>query len=429
MFVQAWGHYGTAWPVVAQQLGVRPDMGRRRLAVVPQLPSSAPIAGEDIRLGRGKLEHRESDESGRSSTSKMVMRGGWATGDERMERRMLEAAEAGDERAFRELVEIHRPKLQSHCYRMLGSLQDAEDAYQDTVLRAWRALEGFNRESSLGTWLYRIATNVCLSELRRAERRVLPMDISAPTDLGGAGAAPDESVRWIGPFPDAHLGLDAGREPGARYEQREAIELAFIAALQHLPPRQRAALLLADVLGFTAAEVGELLETTAAAISSALQRARATLRQRLPSRNQQTAAAVLGDRALATLAARFADAFEEGDVEAIIGLLTEDVTFEMPPYAEWARGRDDVARSWLMPARRPTGLRFVRTTVNGQLAFGAYSLDPELDRFLPRVLDVLELRGDRVCRIVAFRRTEAFARLGLPSSLPRHEPGDSPTLT
>jgi RNA polymerase sigma-70 factor, ECF subfamily len=338
------------------------------------------------------------------------------------EQRLLDAAQSGDERAFRDLFQMYRPKLQAHCYRMLGSLQDSEDAYQDTMLRAWRALEGFDRASSLATWLYRIATNVCLGELRRAERRVLPMDLDATTNLSSERRTrPSEAVSWIDPFPDAHLRLPPDHEPGARYEQREAVELAFIAALQHLPPRQRAALLLADVLGFRAAEIAELLETTATAIYSALQRARAALRDRVPSHTQQAAAAALGDGALAALATRFVQAFEEGDVEQIVTLLTADVAFEMPPYAECAKGREEVARSWLIPQRRPTGLRLLRTTANAQLAFGVYALDSRLGRYRASALDVVELRGGQVFRIVAFRTPDAFPRLGLPSALPLRE--------
>jgi RNA polymerase sigma-70 factor (ECF subfamily) len=345
------------------------------------------------------------------------------TADGSREDRLLDAAQAGDERAFRELLELHRPKLQAHCYRMLGSLQDSEDAFQDTMLRAWRALEGFDRASSLATWLYRIATNVCLTELRRPQRRILPIDLDAASNVESERLA--HSVRWIDPFPDAHLRLPSDHEPGARYEQREAIELAFIAALQHLPARQRAALLLADVLGFTAAEVAELLETTTAAIYSALQRARASMRERLPSRSQQAAATALGDSAVAALATRFVEAFEEGDVQEIVALLTEDVCFEMPPHAECAKGREEVARSWLIPQRRPTGLRLLRTTVNGQLAFGVYSLDPALRQYVASALDVIELRGSQVCRIVAFRSPDAFPRLGLPRALRYRNDGDS----
>lgn len=346
--------------------------------------------------------------------------------DHEMQQRLLLAAQAGDEHAFRRLVELQQPVIQAHCYRMLGSRQDAEDAYQDTLLRAWRALEDFDGDSRLATWLYRIATNVCLSALTRAQRRVLPSELQPPTTPQSEPAASDLTVRWLGPFPDAVLEIPSGyAEPGARFEQRESIELAFVAALQLLPPRQRAALILSEVLGFRATEIAATLSTTVASVTSLLQRARARLDTVRPVESQQRVARALGGPRLDALVDRFIDALEDGDTAALLDLLTEDVTFEMPPRREWARGRPQVAQSWLIPAERPTGLRVIATQVSGQRAVAVYRWDAPSTRHLPAALDVLTFRGGRIARVVAFRAPEAFATFGLPAGLPqgaRHPP-------
>ena len=300
---------------------------------------------------------------------------------------------------------------------MVGSLQDSEDAFQDTLLRAWRSLDSLADDRLLRRWLFRIATNVCLTALRNAQRRALPADIG-PNVIGGGDHdfSPAIGASWIGPFPDQLVDTES-QDPAARYEAREAIELAFIAALQHLPPRQRAALVLADVLGFKAAEVAELLETSVTAVNSALQRARERLRDRMPERSQQMVSRALGPSRLSEIAAEFVAAFEAGDEKAILELLSEDVSFEMPPYEPWSQGRQAVAESWLMPSSKPPGIRLVRTSVNGQLAFGVYSLERGGSKYLPAALDVIALDGDRVSAIVAFRSAEAFERFGLPESL------------
>ena len=248
------------------------------------------------------------------------------------EQGLFEAARDGDEDAFRRLVEPHRPALHAHCYRMLGSLQDAEDALQETLLRAWRGLAGFEGRSSVQTWLYRIATNACLDAIARRPKRVLPVDYGPPTagqtDLGEPLV---ESV-WIEPYPDESLGLaDGYAAPEARYEEREAVELAFIAALQHLPARQRAVLILREVLGFSAREVSETLETTVASVNSALQRARSAVDEGLPTQSQQATLRSLGDEQVRGIVERYVDAWEQGDVEAVRTLLAEDATFSMPP--------------------------------------------------------------------------------------------------
>ncbi len=335
------------------------------------------------------------------------------------ERELLEAACAGDEGAFRRLVEPHRAALHAHCYRMLGSLHDSEDALQDALLRAWRGLCRFDCRSALRSWLYRITTNACLDALARRPKRVLPIDYGAPTDgdTDKPGQRRADSL-WVEPYPDQIVGLEDGyAAPEARYEQREAVELAFVAALQHLPPRPRAVLILREVLGFSAKEAAESLGTTVAAVNSALQRARKVVDERLPEQSQQVTLRSLGDERVREIVDRFIDAFECGDVEAIIALLTEDATFAMPPYSEWYRGRDAISDSWLMPGGPPAALRYVRTRANGQPALGTYAFDRDRNRYLPIALDVLTLRDAQIADVTAFRSSDLFPRFGLPDEL------------
>jgi RNA polymerase sigma-70 factor (ECF subfamily) len=331
------------------------------------------------------------------------------------ERQLLDAACAGDEEAFRRLVEPHRAELHAHCYRMLGSLHDAEDALQEALLRAWRGLCRFEGRSALRRWLYRITTNACLNALARRPKRVLPIDYGPPADEPGT---PLSDPVWLEPYPDETLGLEDGyAAPDARYEQREAVELAFVAALQHLPPRQRAVLVLREVLGFSAKEVSESLGTTVASVNSALQRARKTVDERLPEKSQQATMRSLGDERVREIVQNFVHAFEQGDIDAIVGLLAEDATFEMPPSPTWYRGRDAVADSWLMPGGPPPRLRYMPTRANGQPALGTYVLEAERSRYVPIALDVLTLRGTRIADITAFRTPEIFSHFGLPAEL------------
>jgi RNA polymerase sigma-70 factor, ECF subfamily len=324
------------------------------------------------------------------------------------------------ETEFGDLVEAHRADLHAHCYRMLGSLHDADDALQEAHLRAWRALPKFRGESSFRTWLYRIATNTCLDMIRRRPKRVLPIDYGPSTAMN----SPERGQRlpaelWIEPYPDEEIGVEEGpADPEARYERREALELAFVAALQYLLPRQRAALVLRDVLGFTAKEAAEALETTVPSVNGALRRARAALGERLPDRTQQATLRALGDERLRAVVEDFADAFERGDIDAILSLLTDDATFAMPPYPEWRRGREAIAQSWLMPGGLPPRLRYARTSANGQPALGTYLMEPESGTYVPIALDVLTLRGDGISAVTAFREPSIFERFGLPDRLP-----------
>jgi RNA polymerase sigma-70 factor (ECF subfamily) len=337
------------------------------------------------------------------------------------EQALLEQARAGDEDAFRALIEPHRADLHAHCYRMLGSLHDADDALQDAMLRAWRGLPKFEGRSATHSWLHRIATNACLDAIARRPKRVLPIDYGPPTDPAAPPGEPLSEHLWVEPYPDAELGLEAGyAAPEARYERREAVELAFIAALQHLPPRQRAVLILREVLGFSAREAAAALDTTPASVNSALQRARRVVEERLPERSQQATMRSLGDGAARALVERFITAFEQGDVAAIVAMLADDVEFSMPPYAGWQRGRDAVAESWLMPGGPPPRLRYGRTGANGQLAIGTYALDRDAGRYIAIALDVLTVRDALITGVIAFRTPEIFDRFGLPSSLPGH---------
>jgi RNA polymerase sigma-70 factor (ECF subfamily) len=234
----------------------------------------------------------------------------------------------GEEDAFRSLIEPHRPALHAHCYRMLGSLHDAEDALQNTLLRAWRALPKFRGRGSLGAWLYRIATNVCLDATARRPKRVVPIDYGPPTSPGDAPEKPPSVAMWIDPYADETLSSAVDdATPEARYERREMLELALIAALQHLSARQRAVFILRDVLGFSAKEVADSLETTVASVNGTILRARRALEEQLPEPSQRATLQRLGDRRLREIVERLADAFERGEVDAILALLAEDATF------------------------------------------------------------------------------------------------------
>jgi RNA polymerase sigma-70 factor, ECF subfamily len=324
---------------------------------------------------------------------------------------LLAAARDGGEDAFVALLAPYRAELNAHCYRMLGSLHDAEDAMQETLLRAWRGLAGFQGRSSLRSWLYRIATNVCLRTIERRPKRVLPIDYApAVADPHAETGAPVVESIWLEPYPDL--------SPEASYEQRESIELAFVAALQHLPARQRAVLILRDVLGFSGAEVADALEMSPEAVYSALQRAHKAVDERLPERTQQATLRSLGDDGLRELVAAFVDAWERADVDALAARLTEDAALAMPPNPEWYRGRETVA-TFLgkYPLTGRTRWRVLPTSANGQPAFGHYIWREEAGAFVANELSVLTLAGDRIAGLTVFRDPLLLTRFRLPERI------------
>jgi RNA polymerase sigma-70 factor, ECF subfamily len=329
------------------------------------------------------------------------MAGTGATTDERG---LLEAARGGDEDAYSRLLARYRPELHAHCYRMLGSVHDAEDALQDASLRAWRGLARFEGRSSLRSWLYTIATNTCLNVIERRPKRVLPIDYGPATDPHDGLGMPLVESAWAEPYPDEGLGLEDGfAGPEARYEQRESVELAFIAALQHLPATQRAVLVLREVLGFSAAEVAESLETTVASVNSALQRARKTVDERLPEQSQQATLRTLGDDELRGVVEGYMDAMQRGDVDAVVGMLAEDAAWSMPPLPAWFAGHEAL-RGFLIfgPLSGDWHWRHVPTRANGQLAVGSYCWYEEAQAHLPFALDVLTLQRTRIKEVTSF---------------------------
>ena len=335
------------------------------------------------------------------------------------ERSLLEAARAGDESAFARLVEPHRGALHAHCYRMLGSVHDAEDALQEALLSAWRGLPRFEERSSLRSWLYAITTNACLRAIERRPKRVLPIDYSPAADPhDGLGEPLVESV-WVEPYPDASVGVEGGlATPEARYEQRESIELAFVAALQHLPARQRAVLILRDVLGFSAREVARALETTPAGVDSALQRAHKAVDERLPERSQQAVLRSLDDQELRGIVDRFVEAWERADVDAVVAMLTADGAMTMPPVPTWYRGRDAAAvfleRVPLRPGMR---WRVVPVRANAQPAFGKYLWDEGRETFAAHSISVLTLDREEIAEMTTFLDADLLRRFGLPDEI------------
>jgi RNA polymerase sigma-70 factor (ECF subfamily) len=329
---------------------------------------------------------------------------------------LISRAQAGDNEAFRELTDPHRRELQVHCYRMLGSFQDAEDAPQETLLSAWQGLGGFEGRASLRTWLYRIATNRCLNALRTVRRRpakewdVPGVEPPQPARLG--------EVVWLAPFPDALLdgAIEVPLGPEARYEQTESISLAFVTALQILPPRQLAVLILRDVLGFRASEVAGMLDSTVESINSALKRARAGLQRRRPAIADREPPPAFDSPAEEAMVTKFVSAYESADLDTLVALLTDDVFISMPPIPFEYEGREVVAR--FCASIFGSGRRFdlVRTRANGQLAFGAYLRGVTGERHGAGLI-VLTLTGDRICAMTRFD-SSVLRWFGLPRWLP-----------
>ena len=329
------------------------------------------------------------------------------------ERDLLEAARGGDQNAFARLVEPRHGELHAHCYRMLGSVHDAEDALQDALLRAWRGLQTFEGRSSLRSWLYRIATNACLDAIGRRPKRVLPVDYGPAADPHTPPGEPIVESVWLEPYPDEILGVEDGyAAPEARYEQRESVELAFIAALQHLPSTQRAVLILREVLGFSAKEVAESLETTVASVNSALQRARSTVDERLPERSQQATLRSLGDDRLRQVVESYMSAMQRGDVDAVVAMLAEDAAWSMPPLAAWFQGHEALTGFLVTgPLSGDWRWRQLPAHASGQAAVGSYAWYAEEETYRPFALDVLTVDGDgRLKEVTSFITRATLSR-------------------
>ncbi len=310
---------------------------------------------------------------------------------------LLDAARAGNPSAFEQVVGPYRRELRAHCYRMLGSLHDAEDAVQDTFTRAWRSIGSLDDRGLVRAWLYRIATNRCLTALGQRTRRELPVDLTP--------GAPTTEIAWLEPYPDPSPEMD--------YLEREGVELAFVAALQHLSALQRAVLILREVLEFSAAEVAEQLGTSPQAVNSALQRARRAIDSDRPS--QQSIMRDLGDQAVDGIVRRWTEAWQAGDVDAIVTLLAADARYSMPPLARWYQGRAAI-RDFLRDGPLQSRWRFLPATANGQLAFGTYLWDAAADAYLPGGLDVLTIHGGQVAEVTSFLDAD-LVRFGLPARL------------
>jgi RNA polymerase sigma-70 factor (ECF subfamily) len=329
------------------------------------------------------------------------------------EQELLQAARGGDEGAFTRLVEPYRGELHAHCYRMLGSVHDAEDALQEAMLRAWRGLAKFEGRSALRSWLYTIATNTCLNLISRRPKRVLPIDYGPSFDPhDGLGLPPTESI-WMEPYPDEAMALEDGyAAPEARYELRESVELAFVAALQNLPPNQRAALILREVLGFSAQETADSLETSVASVNSALQRARKTVDERLPEESQQQTLRALGDDGVREIVESYMDAMGSGDIDKMVTMLAEDAAWSMPPLPAWFHGRE--ALRGFMAAGPLSGdwrWRHLPAHVSGQAAVGSYAWYEPDQTYRPFALDVFTLGADgKIKAVTSFINRSTMSR-------------------
>jgi RNA polymerase sigma-70 factor (ECF subfamily) len=328
-----------------------------------------------------------------------------------------------DREAFQQLAESYRYQLQVHCYRMLGSLHEAEDLVQETFLRAWRARERYEGRSSVRNWLYRIATNACLNAIaaRGHSRRILPDAFGPPSnEPRRAPGAEEADIPWLEPYPDLALQQIADATPGpeSRYELRESVQLAFIAAIQQLPARQRAVLLLRDVLGWSASETAQLLDASVASVNSALQRARATLEQRAGTPALSVPSAT--DETQRILLERYVQTWEAADMDGFAALLKEDALLTMPPRIQWYYGRDAIHTFFARVRRpRPLGGSSIRLTgANAQPAFGHYTLSDDGSAFRAQAIQVLTLQQDAIAALTAFLDAALFPKFGLPLSLP-----------
>jgi RNA polymerase sigma-70 factor (ECF subfamily) len=341
---------------------------------------------------------------------------------------LVSAARAGDQGAFRILFDRHRRAIHVHCYRLLGSLHDAEDLTQETFLRAWRRLSTFQGRASLRSWLYRIATNACLDALERQPKRVLPPAVVDADDPSRAPRGPVTEVAWLEPYPDVLLDerQETAPDPGAALVARETMELAFLAAIQHLPARQRAVLILRDVVRLSAREVSELLDSTVPAVNGALKRARATLRSELPESHLDLSSSRARDEEEQTLLFRYVRAWEEADIDSLLALLKEEATFSMPPSPSWYAGRDAIRVFLATSVFGPGGYHAIRgetkllpTRANKQPAVAVYTWTTEDEAFRPQAIMVLSLTDGLIDAIVGFTDTSLFEAFELPPALGR----------
>ena len=327
---------------------------------------------------------------------------------------VLNAAQMGDAEAFRRLIAPYLREMRTYCYQMAGSVHDADDLMQEILIRTWKGLAGFERRSNIRTWLYKIASNVCIDALEKRERRVLPTDLGGPIGPTDSIGPPRLDANWLEPCPADFYASDQ-MSPGALYERRQSVALAFLIAIQLLPAKQRAVLMLHDVLGFQAAECGDLLDLSAAAVNSALQRARETLRER---QGELRTPPPTGEQS--ELLQLYVRAWELADVDALIALLLDDASLEMPPLPQWLLGAEAIGRSikaMLFAPAGPGAFRLLQTEANGQPAFGAYQLDRDSGRLHAMALHVLRFRDERIASITAFLNPELLPAFGLPESI------------
>jgi RNA polymerase sigma-70 factor (TIGR02960 family) len=325
---------------------------------------------------------------------------------------LVAAAKQGHTAAFERLVDNHRRSLHAYCYRMLGSVHDADDALQDTLLGAWRGLSRFEERSSLRNWLFRIATNACLRLAERRPRRILSTEYGpARTDVSDLGEPVIEPI-WLEPYPDWPAADDTN--PESRYEKRESVELAFVSVLQHLPPSQRAVLILREVLQFSAAETALALNTTVASVNSMLQRARKTIDERIAAGSQHAELRSLGDHGQRELVAAFVAAWEHADVDTMVGLLADDARFSMPPLSAWFSGRDAIMR-FMVEHAFTTPWRLVPVEANCQLAFACYQSNGSGGPFLLGAINVVTLRNGLIAEMTGFLDSNVHRRFGLPA--------------
>ncbi|HET6952968.1 MAG TPA: sigma-70 family RNA polymerase sigma factor [Acidimicrobiales bacterium] len=331
---------------------------------------------------------------------------------------ILDAARRGDENAFAALVRPYRRELHGLCYRMLGSVDDADDTVQEVLVRAWRGLAAFQGRSSVRTWLFRIATNACLSRLAGRPARTVPLELGPPAGIGeGPGEMLDRSI-WLAPYPDRLLVDDEAGRPEAVAERMESVELAFLAALHRLSPKARAVLILRAVLAFSAQETADALGLSVAAVNSSLQRARAAVKLQVPTRTQQETTRELGEGRVRELVSRYARALAERDVPALLELLHDDATWCMPPMPAWYQGKEAIA-CFLRHVAFRSRWRHLPTRANGQPAVGCYMWVELEGAYVAAALDVLTLAGDRIAAVTAFVDPRAVAVCGLPERLPR----------